>query len=1105
MVFEFLGSNLPEGSGGELCEAAMDLMDLPFRSGEALPGAELDEELLRLCTAEERSLYRALLAVMPMVGSGVVERQVLLRDLVGATVPAEMEEVRVDLVLEMSRLRWVVEIGGQADVSGRETEAVRDRLLGESGWEVRRVSAAEVRDDVAGVVAGLLGDCSDGELRSLGAVAEYGSVEGAMAASVVHKAAWHSLVVPLAVQRMARGFLWMYRYGALDPYRRQRLLVIEEDAAVVVEALRQVLELWRQVLALLPDTAVAPAPEVEVDVLDGGGASAPGLTVRAVRAPEGEYDAVVSASVLMKGNRVGFRTGELCRGFGYRLLMLRGAVGMREERRLCWSPGFVYGLDSADGEVGGALRWFLRECFRKSDFLDGQLRAVLRLLAGESSIVLLPTGGGKSLIYQFVGMLLPGMVVVVDPIVSLIDDQVWNLRRMGIDRADGVSGQVRAGERVLILARMAAGELGYVFIAPERLQSAEFREQLQQVRGVVPVSLAVVDEAHCLSEWGHDFRPSYLHLPGNLQRYCTDVGPGVDPVLVALTGTASYAVLEDIQAELGITEEDAVIMPASFDRRELEFAVRVVSRRNRVAELNRVREAMPGRWGIVPEEFFAGGRGDGTDCGLVFCPHVNGAMGVVEVASALGHSNYYSGSRPKEFQGQWEDYRRSVQRRFTESEVQELVTTKSFGMGIDKPNVRYTIHFGMAASVEAFYQEAGRAGRNGREGYGLCSVLYCDDSWDRAVVILDEPDHVKAFALMNGVRYMDRGDVLMQLWFILNSYRGREGEKAGTVQVWRDLVAAAGGEEGVVVRLGFDGDSGARGDREKYVYRLAMLGLVDDYTVDWRGRCFNVGMGLKGLDGVEERLRLYLGRYRFPDSVERMLGLVERGDDVVEWGVGVLVDFIYDEVVSKRKQALRTVGELCRNFRDGEEFRGQLLAYLQDSEFTDELSEWRGEAFDGVGLARVRGMFAGLETPDTVRRLVGSVRRMLDADPDNVAFRYLSVGARALSDWEPDGSVVGEVRRLFRGSFLGVGDPDGLRLALLADMVKWRAGLTGGVASAVMEGEGGRRFARRVLLGDGFGSEVRGEAVKAVVASVAGELATISGFYEGVVSGGSDE
>ncbi|WP_243663164.1 DEAD/DEAH box helicase [Rhodothermus marinus] len=183
---------------------------------------------------------------------------------------------------------------------------------------------------------------------------------------------------------------------------------------------------------------------------------------------------------------------------------------------------------------------------------------IARLLQGRSTVVLLPTGGGKSLTYQYSGMLLPGMTIIVDPLIALMIDQVDNLRGFAIDMVAAITSIMETQDRERVIGQMGAGDLAFVFISPERLQSEDFRQRLQDVAARLPISLAVVDEAHCVSEWGHDFRPSYLHMTHNLQKFCASAAS--KPTLVALTGTASFAVLTDIQAELGITDESAIVL-----------------------------------------------------------------------------------------------------------------------------------------------------------------------------------------------------------------------------------------------------------------------------------------------------------------------------------------------------------------------------------------------------------------------------------------------------------------------------------------------------------------------------------------------------------------
>ena len=259
-----------------------------------------------------------------------------------------------------------------------------------------------------------------------------------------------------------------------------------------------------------------------------------------------------------------------------------------------------------------------------------------------------------------------------------------------------------------------------------------------------------------------------------------------------------------------------------------------------------------------------------------------------------------------------------------------------------------------------------------------------------------------------------------------------------------------------------------------------MLGVVADYTVDWRRRNFRSWVANASADTILVNLRAYLSKYRFADHVDELLAPLAAAtpDAVVSRAVGILVDFVYDEVVAKRKQAIRTMAELCRDFQDSASFRSNVLAYLQDSEFTQELNGWRNRSLEQVGLETVHSVLEQVDAPDQLRRLVGTARRMLDADPGNIALRYLSVGARAMSPWEPDRSVLDEAHTLLGSAQISVPDPDAMRLGLLQSMGRWRPSLARELANEMLEGDAGLRFARRLLSAGGAAGEVRLAAVR---------------------------
>ncbi len=1127
----------PEGSIFQLLESARDLLDLPWKDDCSAPRQILPADLQDICSPEEEALYAGLIAKLGPSASGAVQRQALITDLVGGGAATALSDNRVDFAVQMSRLRWVIEVDGNQHLepSQRSKDRFRDSTLQAGGWKVLRVEAEKVRSRLDDWLRTAWADAQGEELQSLEVKAHLGSAKNALESSLIHRAAWHLLLRPLALQKCMRGLVRMFRHGALDVSRPQRILAIEEDIPVVADAFQMLRELWEITMTVHPHLSVGP-PDIRLEVIGGKGIGNADHHVRFVDRPDGEYDAVISNSLLLGEGHCGPRLEQLAPCLTSNALRIRRAIGSRTDRALLWTPG-TNNQPKNDIQLSeNVLTRFLQLVFRKRKFKDGQASSIARLLRGDHTIVLLPTGGGKSLIYQFAGMLQPGMTVVVDPIISLMDDQVRSLKELCIDKAEGISSQTEDIERTL--QDMADGALHYVFVSPERLQSEKFRDEIQKVTDRVPIPLVALDEAHCLSEWGHDFRPAYLNLPLNLQRYCRDRNTGALPNLAALTGTASYAVLEDMQAELGIKSEEAIIRPESFDRQELDFTVRKISLTSRSQELDLIREELPKHWKLESAEFDEL-NDEETYSGLVFCPHIDGRKGIAEVAKGLGHKNYYGGRMPRNFPTDWgpiqqsgkpassiselrefwKKHKRELQRKFSHNEIREMVTTKSFGMGIDKRNIRYTIHYVMPASVEQFYQEAGRAGRDGEKSY--CTILYIDAGSEKAIKeILDQPDHSEASKTLEKMqRQGNQTDVLVPLYFLLNSFKSREEEKGNISDLWKKYLMSGKGKGVKTVQIPFRGEEDC-GQKEKCIYRLRILGVIKDYTVKYvelepkQEGWFLVETGDWNVDKIRQCLSSYLAKYKFQNYVQEQLSLVsadsslEAGEQAIE----VLVDFIYDAVVRKRKEAIRNMVQMCREYESSDSFRASILAYLEESPFTERLNSWRRKSFEQVGLTGIREVLVDLENRKEgdelgiMRGLIGTARRMLEADPENVALRYLSVCARAASPWETERSVVGESETLYVWASNEGLDMDWIRLELIQDILRWRPGAVSSVARSMFAGEDGLNFARHLLrVGQSHGDRVRLAALDAISSNVVESVREISGFYSLKPLGGQDD
>jgi ATP-dependent DNA helicase RecQ len=326
----------------------------------------------------------------------------------------------------------------------------------------------------------------------------------------------------------------------------------------------------------------------------------------------------------------------------------------------------------------------LQQLFGLERFRPGQREACEAALAGRDTLVVMPTGSGKSLCYQLPALLSEDLTVVVSPLVALMQDQVDALRVRGAgDRVALVNAQQEAAANSRALERAEAGELRLLYLAPERFSSPGFAQRIRAAR----IGLFVVDEAHCVSQWGHDFRPDYFRL-AEAARYL-----GARSIM-ASTATATPRVANDVVRRLGLSSPLRVT--TGFDRPNISFAVARTAgheKRQLLVEALRGEDALPA---IV----YAGTRAGSEELAI----HLTEELG----EQALP---YHAGLE--------REARATTQRRFLVDDVRVVVATNAFGMGVDKPNVRTVVHASVPASLEAYYQEAGRAGRDGRTARAL--------------------------------------------------------------------------------------------------------------------------------------------------------------------------------------------------------------------------------------------------------------------------------------------------------------------------------------------------------------------------------------------------
>ncbi|TLM65227.1 MAG: DNA helicase RecQ [Deltaproteobacteria bacterium] len=336
----------------------------------------------------------------------------------------------------------------------------------------------------------------------------------------------------------------------------------------------------------------------------------------------------------------------------------------------------------------------MRDVFGYRSFRPPQDEIVNALIAGDDAFVLMPTGGGKSLCYQIPALHRPGVAIVVSPLISLMKDQVDALLALGV-RAAFYNSSLGAAAARQVLAKLHALELDLLYVAPERLLSDGFLDRLREL----PVALFAVDEAHCVSQWGHDFRPEYVQL-GQLRR----LFPGVP--LIALTATADPQTRADILSRLGLTQARCFV--AGFDRPNIRYSV--VDKQKPFQQLTTFLDERPGQAGIV---------------------YALSRKRVEELAGKLAAAGWQAAPYHA---GMSDADRGRVQEAFLRDDLQVVVATVAFGMGIDKSNVRFVVHYDLPKNIESYYQETGRAGRDGLPAEALLLFGYGDIAIVRGLI-----------------------------------------------------------------------------------------------------------------------------------------------------------------------------------------------------------------------------------------------------------------------------------------------------------------------------------------------------------------------------------
>jgi len=638
-----------------------------------------------------------------------------------------------------------------------------------------------------------------------------------------------------------------------------------------------------------------------------------------------------------------------------------------------------------DEDTPKVLETFLQDFFRKYALRPGQFPIIRNILSQKSTIGLLPTSAGKSICYQMAALLTPGTTIVVDPIVALMDDQAQGLKEYyRIDRV--MAWHAGSGIRDADVGRLLAGNI-MVFLSPERLLRPNFRDAMRQLNAAdIFINYAVIDEAHCVSMWGHDFRPSYLSLDRNFRNFCTYQEHR--PVTVALTGTASQLVLIDLKRELNITGFDAVVRPDTFDRPELTFNIVRCSSSHKDRMLESVLDTIANRlgvtdvsreaWGIVfsykPDELW---KLLGTFVGAA-----DKYVRTVLVSNDISSVRYgmYSGTPPKMFgpARKWEEYKRRTLTAFQRGQIRMLFGNTAVSAGIDNEQLNYIVNYRMPQSLEDYYQQCGRAGRSNQ--LSQCYLVFSDDNPQLTQKWLD--GEIQKMPK----RWDDLGIVSH---FHQKNFPGRRTDQEGALTIFKKIFDGEIEQDGRVL-LSQTGDKNDR--TELYISYWLMLSVLEDYAVT--GMKKNTKYHLKRHPSIEEFLRTkdeevleshlidslhaYLSRYRPMARTDVQQAIQARDETKLSKRIiGHLIDFIYKEIAYQRREAIRTMVSFCNEEDTSPELlRTRIRAYFDFSEkFSEKLAAMAGVS---PSLGAVQEVLDRIEGFDDVERLHWETRHLLD-------------------------------------------------------------------------------------------------------------------------------
>ena len=853
---------------------------------------------------------------------------------------------------------------------------------------------------------------------------------------------------PIAVARIEKTIVEALMTGRLDINAKEwEVLAIEHDVPCVALAFEDLKTMFDHITQLSEEYSSLSFPEIKLTIISTEEFSNSALHLGNKTQSIGyksntEFDMVIDCAMLRRAGleKVDF-TQYRCKNKCY--FNIRSAHYHRNERLIYTSDRIVYKpivISNQQGRYDDIkenvehLQYFLQLLFRKKEFRPGQTPILSRALQNKSVIGLLPTGGGKSLTYQIAAMLQPGVTLVIDPLRSLMKDQYDGLIRAGIDTCTYINAELDAVGKEQRMSLMEKSLLQFVFLSPERLAIYDFRQRLKNMIDTgVYFAYGVIDEVHCVSEWGHDFRTTYLHLGRNLYNYVLPKQKNDDDydnhiALFGLTATASFDVLADIERELSGNgafplDADVIVRYEYTNRPELQYKIEYVQANpiknnpwsvyepkneqiasivsnvhNYINELQaseniqRIKDKFAERVDLkqdkdpkeykilkgmdlhtlMPHDWYSSDSSF-NQAGIVFCPHTKGLMGVydtknrglasaVEQGLTIGRVGRFTGGDNSDYKSEtihklvyYGDFIGFIEQKkdgfvddkekdfsdFINNKLPVMVATKAFGMGIDKPNVRFTINVNQSDSLEGFVQEAGRAGRDKK--MALAIIMFDDIGVGTGVALhffndsfigkdfekwcmweICDSAHITFY--QNGKAIDTQG--------ILNAINNDgnespvylsygEGVSSENEQKIISCLQKANSDHKKLIAAIQDKDPDTIAQiYAKTIFRMCCIGLIDDFTQDYRGKQFRIIVKQGDENYYYSKLFEFYKRYFKEERAKALVAaakkVVLKSDfenpihEAIFKCLTSLTDFVYDKTARKRLQAIYDMEAFCQ-------------------------------------------------------------------------------------------------------------------------------------------------------------------------------------------------